>query len=701
MAEMFGLLKELTTSRTPEKVLVREEARHSIIKNVNAISLVKMKKERNIENNKAVNKNVVELTELNTIKPKEEVDMKKEVGDETNDELVRYMVEKITRDGIKELVEMPRSQPVGYYLKHAINEKLIKCLIGNQRYNDSLLATHLGKMDYETYNLLPVGPLYNAILQKKITNKEDIGGNFLIPCNIGGLKYIDSFFEQGSDVNIMHFSIYNSTWMEFEGNTRDLGSFGEETDEITTLHQSRRRKGHTDARDDVTVTCDGSAVTEPMDFIEPHDLLGVVSILKAFIFETDKAMLGIKCSKLFLLLGVKTKGRERESYKKVPKVKEPAPKGMIAIDGIRWDWTYMAEEDEASKNHALVVDEEEVPTKYALMAKSSSSSNNETLGSQKLDKDKKGVGFNEHCAVTPPLAQVYLPPKKDLSWMGLPEFVEFVADTDRNDTQKIMRFNEIHRFSDDTLQRIEEALYYKVKEFKGIPQDNIDDKGYWDSGSSRHMTENISYLSEYEPFNGGYMCHLVMEEGRLLGVMGFDLVEQDKSSRSGNDAHADDVDIKPIYDEEPMAEEAQKRRDSPRTPFGSPPPQPPPPPLPLGASGAPDDEDTRNDHIHEVKLKQGWWNPRTEDERPTTPKPAWTIPSSNLQDAENKWATALVFTYAPPTENSLLAKTGDIALFMDWYCKRRGITKPTQKDLEGLSYELVKVFHLNVFHLQL
>ncbi|GJU01614.1 hypothetical protein Tco_1111952 [Tanacetum coccineum] len=30
--------------------------------------------------------------------------------------------------------------------------------------------------------------------------------------------------------------------------------------------------------------------------------------------------------------------------------------------------------------------------------------------------------------------------------------------------------------------------------------------------------------------------------------------EQDTSSRSGNDAHVDDADIKPIYDEEPMAE---------------------------------------------------------------------------------------------------------------------------------------------------
>ncbi|GKE09977.1 hypothetical protein Tco_1413528, partial [Tanacetum coccineum] len=30
--------------------------------------------------------------------------------------------------------------------------------------------------------------------------------------------------------------------------------------------------------------------------------------------------------------------------------------------------------------------------------------------------------------------------------------------------------------------------------------------------------------------------------------------EQDTSSRSGNDVHADDADIRPIYDKEPMAE---------------------------------------------------------------------------------------------------------------------------------------------------
>ncbi|GJV39412.1 hypothetical protein Tco_1417852 [Tanacetum coccineum] len=35
---------------------------------------------------------------------------------------------------------------------------------------------------------------------------------------------------------------------------------------------------------------------------------------------------------------------------------------------------------------------------------------------------------------------------------------------------------------------------------------------------------------------------------------GTESIEQDTSSRSGNDAHADDADIRPIYDEEPMAE---------------------------------------------------------------------------------------------------------------------------------------------------
>ncbi|GKE51297.1 reverse transcriptase domain-containing protein [Tanacetum coccineum] len=41
MTEIFRLLKELTTIRTPEKVLIREEAKFPVTKNVNSISLAR------------------------------------------------------------------------------------------------------------------------------------------------------------------------------------------------------------------------------------------------------------------------------------------------------------------------------------------------------------------------------------------------------------------------------------------------------------------------------------------------------------------------------------------------------------------------------------------------------------------------------------------------------------------------------------
>ncbi|GJW59768.1 hypothetical protein Tco_0109103, partial [Tanacetum coccineum] len=62
-------------------------------------------------------------------------------------------------------------------------------------------------------------------------------------------------------------------------------------------------------------------------------------------------------------------------------------------------------------------------------------------------------------------------------------------------------------------------------------------------------------------------------------------------------------------------------------------------------------------------------------------------------------AFALASTYAAPPENSLLAQTGDMAIFMDWFCKKKGITELKQQDLEGLAYEIVKIFHPNMINL--
>nr|GFB99773.1 hypothetical protein [Tanacetum cinerariifolium] len=43
------------------------------------------------------------------------------------------------------------------------------------------------------------------------------------------------------------------------------------------------------------------------------------------------------------------------------------------------------------------------------------------IESQRSDQVKEGVGYN---AIHPPAADLYLSPKKDLSWTGLPEFVD-------------------------------------------------------------------------------------------------------------------------------------------------------------------------------------------------------------------------------------------------------------------------------------
>nr|GEZ72320.1 hypothetical protein [Tanacetum cinerariifolium] len=57
----------------------------------------------------------------------------------------------------------------------------------------------------------------------------------------------------------------------------------------------------------------------------------------------------------------------RDNYKQGSKVEEQTPKALMAIEGVGWDWSYMENDKE---NHALIADEE-IPTEFALMAKTS------------------------------------------------------------------------------------------------------------------------------------------------------------------------------------------------------------------------------------------------------------------------------------------------------------------------------------------
>nr|GFD34977.1 hypothetical protein [Tanacetum cinerariifolium] len=66
---------------------------------------------------------------------------------------------------------------------------------------------------------------------------------------------------------------------------------------------------------------------------------------------------------------------------------EKSTKALMAIDGVGWDWSYMANEED----HPLVANGE-TPTEFALMT------NNE-------NKVKEGVGYN---VVPPPAAYIFL-----------------------------------------------------------------------------------------------------------------------------------------------------------------------------------------------------------------------------------------------------------------------------------------------------
>ncbi|GJV14690.1 hypothetical protein Tco_1360013 [Tanacetum coccineum] len=88
-----------------------------------------------------------------------------------------------------------------------------------------------------------------------------------------------------------------------------------------------------------------------------------------------------------------------------------------------------------------------------------------------------------------------------------------------------------------------------------------------------------------------------------------------------------------------------------------------------------DDEDSGSRHIPKVSLNQEWFKPLSEEERPATPEPAWSIPSSSLP-------------------------TGNIGVFIDWFCKKQGIIELTPEHLEGHAYEVIKAFHPDMIHLQ-
>nr|GEW73156.1 hypothetical protein [Tanacetum cinerariifolium] len=180
------------------------------------------------------------------------------------------------------------------------------------------------------------------------------------------------------------------------------------------------------------------------------------------------------------------------------------------------------------------------------------------LKSQRSDKNKEGLGYS---AVPPLPAQVYSPPKKDMSWIGLPEFTDdtitdysrpspsiesnsndlqssnsFVSENEESSssilskpvitfgkaadspTGKVVKASAcwIWRPKQNTTDKGPNSNSVSVifKKYQYI--DTQDDKGYWDNGCSRHVTGNMSYLSDYELYDGGYVS-FGQGGGKIIG----------------------------------------------------------------------------------------------------------------------------------------------------------------------------------------
>ncbi|GJZ17763.1 ribonuclease H-like domain-containing protein [Tanacetum coccineum] len=118
----------------------------------------------------------------------------------------------------------------------------------------------------------------------------------------------------------------------------------------------------------------------------------------------------------------------------------------------------------APRNQDYKNKEKEEPN-YALMGYSSSSSESE-----------KGLGYN---AVPPPYIGNFMPSTPDFSFTGLDKFVNKPVVENRKSVEEVS---------------------------KGNLQMDLQDKGVNDSGCSRHMTGNISYLTDYEELDGGYVA---------------------------------------------------------------------------------------------------------------------------------------------------------------------------------------------------
>nr|GEW37841.1 hypothetical protein [Tanacetum cinerariifolium] len=182
---------------------------------------------------------------------------------------------------------------------------------------------------------------------------------------------------------------------------------------------------------------------------------------------------------------------------------------------------------------------------------------NKLIECQMVDNCKKGLGYESYNAVPPPYTGSFMPPKPDLSYTvpppytgsfmppkpdlsytGLYEFVNkhvvenYEAKSSKKKPKVVRKNNDAPVIEEWVLDNKEEEMtqpkilkktvkpsilnieFVKPRQQektarktvkKGNPQMDLQDKQVIDNGCLRHMTGNMSYLTDYEKINGGYV----------------------------------------------------------------------------------------------------------------------------------------------------------------------------------------------------
>nr|GEY15912.1 hypothetical protein [Tanacetum cinerariifolium] len=138
---------------------------------------------------------------------------------------------------------------------------------------------------------------------------------------------------------------------------------------------------------------------------------------------------------------------------------------------------------------------------------------NKLIECQIIDNSKKVLGYENHNAVPPPYIGNFMPPTPDLSYTGLDEFVDKPVAALLTDTKPDFINTALGTMFFLALGQIQvsDGLGPQKKQIflpyvQSNPQMDLHDKGVIDSKCSKHVTENMSYLTNYKEIDEGYVA---------------------------------------------------------------------------------------------------------------------------------------------------------------------------------------------------